>query len=251
MFRTQQPRCGLRLAVCANRRRRTPALSSHAAPQRPAETRRSPCSPSSTSAERKMRRSGTAPPLSLCSVRPSAARTGTAIAAGCACTPLLCLPCAPAATPCDIGARAAGEMLTAAEPHLERNVHPTVICRAYLKALDDAVAIINEKCFEIDFGNDEELMRVVESCISTKLTRRYGQLIPVRAPASCVLKLCAQATAVRDSTCTFSTIVQSAGARTGARDQRGAAGGAQRGRRQARGGDQEVRQGGKGARGRD
>lgn len=71
-------------------------------------------------------------------------------------------------------------MLTAAEPHLERNVHPTVICRAYLRALDDAVAIIGEKSFKIDFDSDDDLMHVVESCIATKLTRRYGQLIPVR-----------------------------------------------------------------------
>ena len=75
---------------------------------------------------------------------------------------------------------AAGEMLTAAEPHLEHNVHPTIICRAFMKALDDAVDVIDKLAFRIDFDNREELLKVVDSCIATKLTRRFGMLIPVR-----------------------------------------------------------------------
>jgi T-complex protein 1 subunit gamma len=75
---------------------------------------------------------------------------------------------------------AAGEMLTAAEPHLESKVHPTVICRAYMKALDDAVSSIDKLAFQIDFDNTAELLKVVESCIATKLTKRFGSLIPVR-----------------------------------------------------------------------
>ena len=78
-------------------------------------------------------------------------------------------------------------MLSAAEPHLERNVHPTVICRAFMKALDDAVEIINGLAFQIDFDNKDELLKVVDSCIATKLTRRFGMLIPV-----CCLHKCAR-----------------------------------------------------------
>ena len=61
-------------------------------------------------------------------------------------------------------------MLTAAEPHIERNVHPTVICRAYMKALDDAVEIVKAAAFTIDFDDRAELLKVVDSCIATKFT---------------------------------------------------------------------------------
>lgn len=72
----------------------------------------------------------------------------------------------------------AGEMLTAAEPHLERNVHPTVICRAYMKALDEAIRTLEEISFKIDFDNRDEMLKVINSCIATKFTRRFGNLIP-------------------------------------------------------------------------
>lgn len=81
---------------------------------------------------------------------------------------------------CDLLYVAAGEMLTAAEPHLDRHIHPTVICRAFMKALDDAVEIVEKLAFTIDFDDRDALMKVVDSCIATKFTRRFGTLIPVR-----------------------------------------------------------------------
>jgi chaperonin GroEL (HSP60 family) len=69
--------------------------------------------------------------------------------------------------------------LAHAEPHLERNIHPTVICRAYMKALDDAVALVEKLAFKIDFMDRDALLKVVDSCIATKFTRRFGTLIPV------------------------------------------------------------------------
>lgn len=74
---------------------------------------------------------------------------------------------------------AAGEMLTVSEPHLERNIHPTVVCRALMKALDDAVEIVEKLAFTIDFDDRDALLKVVDSCIATKFTRRFGTLIPV------------------------------------------------------------------------
>lgn len=88
-------------------------------------------------------------------------------------------------------------MLTAAEPHLERNVHPTVICRAFMRALDDAVEIIGSLAFNVDFNDRAELLKVVDSCIATKLTRRFGMLIPVRL-ASPLVPAC-------ECSCTCST----------------------------------------------
>ena len=81
-------------------------------------------------------------------------------------------------TACDLWF-AAGEMLTAAEPLLDRSIHPTVICRAYMQALDEAVKVVEGLAFTVDFDNRGELLKVIESCIATKFTRRYGSLIPV------------------------------------------------------------------------
>lgn len=71
----------------------------------------------------------------------------------------------------------AGELLHVAEPLLEKNIHPTVIVRGYVKALEDAVKIIDEIAFPIDVNDREQLMKIVNSCIGTKFTHRFGTLI--------------------------------------------------------------------------
>ncbi|GBG59094.1 hypothetical protein CBR_g24437 [Chara braunii] len=71
----------------------------------------------------------------------------------------------------------AGEMLHLAEPFLERNFHPTVICRAYMKALDDAIATIDRISFPTDPNDREQMLNIVQSCIGTKFTNRYGTLM--------------------------------------------------------------------------
>merc|ERR1719326_2610364 len=47
----------------------------------------------------------------------------------------------------------AGEFLAQAEPLLERQVHPTVICNGYLKALDDAVKALDELAIPLDLND--------------------------------------------------------------------------------------------------
>ena len=49
-------------------------------------------------------------------------------------------------------------MLSHAEPHLDRNIHPTVICRALMKALDDAMELVEKLAFKIDFMDRDALM---------------------------------------------------------------------------------------------
>jgi T-complex protein 1 subunit gamma len=71
----------------------------------------------------------------------------------------------------------AGEMLGVAEPFLERNLHPTVIIRGYLNALKDAEKIFNELSFPVDVDDDAQMMNIVTSCIGTKFTQRFGDLI--------------------------------------------------------------------------
>lgn len=71
----------------------------------------------------------------------------------------------------------AGEMLHIAEPFLERNMHPTVIVRGFHRALEDAVKIVDEMAFPIDVNNREQMLKILNSCIGTKYTARFGTLI--------------------------------------------------------------------------
>ncbi len=74
---------------------------------------------------------------------------------------------------------AAGEILQLAEPFLEQSLHPTVIIRGYVQALEDAVSIIDELAFNIDTSKREEMLKIVSSCIGTKFASRFGNLLPV------------------------------------------------------------------------
>ena len=71
----------------------------------------------------------------------------------------------------------AGEYLSKAEPLLERQIHPTVICNGYLKALDDAVKALDELATPLDLGNREMLASIVESCTGTKFVSRFSNLM--------------------------------------------------------------------------
>uniref|UniRef100_A0A7S0S179 T-complex protein 1 subunit gamma n=1 Tax=Chlamydomonas leiostraca TaxID=1034604 RepID=A0A7S0S179_9CHLO len=71
----------------------------------------------------------------------------------------------------------AGELLHVAEPLLEKNLHPTVINKGYAKALEDALKIIQSMSFPIDINNRSEMLNVVNSCIATKFTHRFGTLM--------------------------------------------------------------------------
>ena len=71
----------------------------------------------------------------------------------------------------------AGEILHLSQPFLEKDIHPTVIVRAYMKALDAAVKIIDSLAFPIDVDDRQQLMNIVNSCIGTKYTSRFGPLM--------------------------------------------------------------------------
>eukprot|EP01068_Selenidium_serpulae_P016398 Selendium_serpulae@DN6292_c0_g2_i2.p1 len=68
----------------------------------------------------------------------------------------------------------AGEMLSAGEPFLLRNTHPTVIVQGYTKALEDAVALMKTFATKVDVDNDEELTKVVDTCLNTKFVHGFG-----------------------------------------------------------------------------
>ncbi len=71
-------------------------------------------------------------------------------------------------------------MLHAAEPFLERNLHPTVIIRGYVRALEDAVKVVDALAFPIDINDRGQMLKIIASCIGTKFTSRFGTLMPAR-----------------------------------------------------------------------
>ena len=52
---------------------------------------------------------------------------------------------------------AAGEMLVVSEPFLTRNMHPTIIVRAYRRALVTALATLEKMARHVDVKNAEEM----------------------------------------------------------------------------------------------
>lgn len=71
----------------------------------------------------------------------------------------------------------AGEMLMGAAPHLEKGVHPTVIIKAFKQALDDALRVIEEISVPIDVKSDEEMLKLIRSCLGTKMADRWSALL--------------------------------------------------------------------------
>jgi len=71
----------------------------------------------------------------------------------------------------------AGEYLSQAEPLLERQMHPTVICNGYLKALDDAVKYMTELATPLDTSNHELMVKLIESCTGTKFIARFSKVM--------------------------------------------------------------------------
>lgn len=72
---------------------------------------------------------------------------------------------------------AAGEILAQALPQLERNIHPVQIISAFKRALNDALAIIEEISLPVDINNDKAMYSLIESSIGTKTIARYSELM--------------------------------------------------------------------------
>ena len=71
-------------------------------------------------------------------------------------------------------------MLHVAEPFLEQSLHPTVIIRGYVRALDAAIKVIDQLAFDIEVADTTQMLKIISSCIGTKFTSRFGNLVPVR-----------------------------------------------------------------------
>eukprot|EP00392_Amoebophrya_sp_AT5.2_P010626 g10691.t1 len=75
----------------------------------------------------------------------------------------------------------AGEMLSVAEPLLEKNIHPTVIVQGYLKALEDSLKLLEQIAIPIDASNKKNLIDFVQTSIDTKFVSRWGTMISTLA----------------------------------------------------------------------
>jgi T-complex protein 1 subunit gamma len=71
----------------------------------------------------------------------------------------------------------AGEMLVVSEPFLTRNMHPTVIVNAYHRALEAALQICDKMATKIDTNDKVQMRDIIRSCIGTKFSSRYGDLV--------------------------------------------------------------------------
>lgn len=74
----------------------------------------------------------------------------------------------------------AGELLQVAQPFIERKMHPRVIVGAYIKALDDALDVLDEITINIKQDSPtfrEDLLDMVRSSLGTKFVSRFGDLV--------------------------------------------------------------------------
>ncbi|KAL5578255.1 hypothetical protein UlMin_019954 [Ulmus minor] len=69
----------------------------------------------------------------------------------------------------------AGEMLHVAEAFIEKSYHPIVIYRA----LEDDVAMLDKIDMPIDIKDRATMLGLVKSCIGTKFTSQFGDLMAV------------------------------------------------------------------------
>ncbi|XP_023172094.1 T-complex protein 1 subunit gamma [Drosophila hydei] len=71
----------------------------------------------------------------------------------------------------------AGEMLAAAEPFLQQQIHPTVIIRAYREALEDIVNHLqSDLSVQLDVKDKAKMADVVKACVGTKFIGKWSDM---------------------------------------------------------------------------
>merc|ERR1719162_2813897 len=71
----------------------------------------------------------------------------------------------------------AGEMLSVAEPLIEKKLHPTLIVSGYMQALEDGLQMMNDLAYKVDTNDAGAMREIVGSAIDTKFVSRWGHLI--------------------------------------------------------------------------
>eukprot|EP01054_Gregarina_sp_Poly1_P002933 Gregarina_sp_Poly_1__2932@NODE_181_length_11831_cov_65_262326_g161_i0_p2_GENE_NODE_181_length_11831_cov_65_262326_g161_i0NODE_181_length_11831_cov_65_262326_g161_i0_p2_ORF_typecomplete_len554_score100_43Cpn60_TCP1/PF00118_24/1_3e175Borrelia_P13/PF05628_12/0_065_NODE_181_length_11831_cov_65_262326_g161_i083139974 len=70
-----------------------------------------------------------------------------------------------------------GEILSLTEELLNQRIHPTVIVKGYNKALEDALAVLEDICVTLDLNDEDKLLEVVAASMSTKFSTSWGTAI--------------------------------------------------------------------------
>lgn len=71
----------------------------------------------------------------------------------------------------------AGEILSVAEQFLHQQMHPTVIISAYRQALEEAAKLLKDKVsIPVDVNNQNEMIKIIKSCIGTKFVSKWSDL---------------------------------------------------------------------------
>eukprot|EP00521_Asterionellopsis_glacialis_P009378 CAMPEP_0195285812 /NCGR_PEP_ID=MMETSP0707-20130614/3512_1 /TAXON_ID=33640 /ORGANISM="Asterionellopsis glacialis, Strain CCMP134" /LENGTH=557 /DNA_ID=CAMNT_0040345365 /DNA_START=42 /DNA_END=1715 /DNA_ORIENTATION=+ len=75
----------------------------------------------------------------------------------------------------------AGETLIQAEPFLRNNMHPTVIVQGYNQALQAALEICEDQAVQVNVHDQEQMTKIVNSCIGTKFSSRWNDIMVTMA----------------------------------------------------------------------
>ena len=78
-----------------------------------------------------------------------------------------------------------GEIMRSSKPFIEQNIHPSIIVKAYFKALDKVNKILDDLAVDIDLNKEEDVRKALVSCIGTKFASRWGDLIVQLALQAC------------------------------------------------------------------
>ena len=68
-------------------------------------------------------------------------------------------------------------MLASSLPFIERSIHPITIISAYKQALEDSLVFMKEIAIPVDTNNKDEMMKIIKSCIGTKLVSQWSDLM--------------------------------------------------------------------------
>jgi T-complex protein 1 subunit gamma len=78
-----------------------------------------------------------------------------------------------------------GEIMQSARPFLEKKIHPSIIVEAYFKALEDVSGFLNDFAIPIDLEDETDIRKALYSCIGTKFSERWGELVVGLALKAC------------------------------------------------------------------
>jgi len=71
----------------------------------------------------------------------------------------------------------AGEILSMAEPWIEKKMHPRIIINGYMRAMNDALEHLKTLAKTVDYKNDADLNSVIKSCLGTKFSHTWSDFI--------------------------------------------------------------------------